>query len=58
MASLSSAIPLPKHWPDRLRSGVLHAIALASAALTHAWSRASAMESSVRHRAELDRLRA
>jgi len=33
--------PLPKGWPKRIRSSVLHAVSLASAALTTAWARAA-----------------
>ncbi|MCP3917779.1 MAG: helix-turn-helix domain-containing protein, partial [bacterium] len=51
-------IPLPRNWPDLVRSGVLHAISLASTALTVAWSRASTRSSQHRERAEIDRLRA
>ena len=28
-------LPLPKHWPRRVRSAAVHAIALARLALTH-----------------------
>ena len=33
--------PLPKGWPKTIRSSVLHAVSLASAALTTAWGRAA-----------------
>jgi hypothetical protein len=35
-------LPLPKHWPRRVRSAAVHAIALARLALTTArgWSQA------------------
>jgi len=33
-------ISLPRQWPKRVKSGVLHAISLASVVLTHARGRA------------------
>ena len=33
--------PLPKGWPKTIRSSVLHAVSLASGALTTAWARAA-----------------
>jgi len=54
----SRPVPLPKNWPNFLRSGVLHAISLASTAMTHAWSRAASRSSPQRQRGEIDRLRA
>ena len=52
-------IPLPKGWPKVLRSGVVHAIALASTALSVAWGKAASSRSSEhRQRAKTDRLRA
>jgi len=52
------SISLPRHWTQHLRSGVLHAISLAQAALTHAWGRAATQSSLARHQSEIDRLRA
>ncbi len=40
-------LPLPKHWPRRIRSAAVHAIALARLALTTA--RGQAGEASVAH---------
>ena len=55
----AQTIPLPKGWPKVVRSGVLHAVALASTALSAAWGRAAASRSSrQRQGAEADRLRA
>ncbi len=34
----SQTLPLPKGWTKFVRSGVLHAISLASTALSHSWS--------------------
>jgi len=52
------SISLPKHWTLHLRSGVLHAISLAQAALTQAWGRAAPRSAATRHQAEIDRPRA
>jgi len=49
-------LPLPREWPQVVQSGVLHAISLASAALTSAWARASGTRRD--RAAEVDRLRA
>ena len=46
-------IPLPRGWTKTVRSGVLHAVALASVALSRAWS--SAARSRVQVVAERDR---
>ena len=55
----AQTIPLPKGWPRVVRSGVLHAVALASTALSVAWGRGASSRSSRQRRgAELDRLRA
>ena len=55
----AQTIPLPKGWPRVVRSGVLHAIALASTALNVAWGKAASSRSPrYRQRAEVDRLRA
>ena len=55
----AQTIPLPKGWPKVVRSGVLHAVALASTALSVAWGRAASSRSSRQRRgAEVDRLRA
>lgn len=58
MALRSPRPPLPRHWSDRARSCVLHAISLAQVALTQAWSRAAESTSPKRYQAEIDRLRA
>ena len=57
----SAALPLtlPRGWPRRVRSGVLHAISLAATALAAAWGSAARSNSLRRRRAaEADRLRA
>ena len=55
----SSTIPLPRGWTKIVRSAALHAISLASAALTTAWAKAAVSRSSRRRlAAEVDRLRA
>ena len=52
-------LTLPRGWPQRVRSGVLHAVSLAATALTVAWGRAAASNSLRRRQAaETDRLRA
>ena len=50
--------PLPRGWTKHVRSGVLHAISLASTALTHSWGMAARRGSPRRLAAEIDRLRA
>ena len=56
--SSTAPIPLPRGWAKVVRSGVLHAISVASVAMTHAWSQASSSRSSrTRERADADRLR-
>ena len=56
--SSTPPIPLPRGWTKVVRSGVLHAISVASAAMTHTWSQASSSRSSrARERADADRLR-
>jgi hypothetical protein len=54
----SKFIPLPRHWSEHLRSGVLHAISIAQTALTCAWARAASRSPARRHPAEIDCLRA
>ena len=55
--SPSPSIPLPRGWTKVVRCGVLHAISVASAAMTHAWSQASSGRAlRIRERAEADRL--
>jgi hypothetical protein len=51
-------IPLPKQWPNRVRSGVLHAISLAhfSLTFTRSWA-ANSWNARLRLKAENDRLR-
>jgi transposase InsO family protein len=52
-----SPLPLPRGWTNTVRTGVLHAIAIASAAMTSAWSKAASSRSSrTRALAEVDRL--
>jgi hypothetical protein len=40
-------IPLPKQWPSRVRSGVLHAISLAHFSLTYTRSWAAKMNTTL-----------
>jgi transposase-like protein len=51
-------IPLPKNWPDRVRSAVIHAISLAHFSLTstRSWA-ANNWNARIRLKAENDRLR-
>jgi len=51
-------IPLPRQWPKRVRSGVLHAISLAhfSLTFTRGWA-ANGFNARIRLKAENDRLR-
>ena len=50
-------IPLPRGWTKMVRSSVLHAISVASTALTRAWaSGASSRRRATRVQAELDRV--
>ena len=51
-------IPLPKQWPDRVRSGVLHAISLAHFSLTYtrSWA-ANSWNARIRLKQENDRFR-
>ena len=49
-------LALPREWPLVVQSGVLHAISIATAALTSAWARACGTRRS--RAAEVDRLRA
>jgi len=51
-------IPLPKQWPSRVRSGVLHAISLAhfSLTFTRSWA-ANSINARIRLKQESDRLR-
>ena len=49
-------IPLPRGWTKTVRSSVLHAISVACAALSRAWSTAAtSRRCTTRLRAELDR---
>lgn len=54
----SQAIPLPRGWPRRVRSALLHVIALARYAVTHtrSWA-ANARVARVRLQAQNDQLR-
>ena len=52
-----SPLPLPRGWTKTVRAGVLHAVAVASAAMTSAWSKAASSRSSRQLAlAEVDRL--
>ena len=52
------AIPLPKRWPRRVRSSVIHTIALAHTSLTQARSfTANSLNASIRLKTENERLR-
>ena len=55
--ALSHFLPLPRGWPRRVRSAVVHVISLArtSLALTQGWASES-MNGQLRRRAEGDRL--
>ena len=48
-------IPLPRGWTKTVRSSVVHAVALASVALTRAWGSAARKERPVQVVAERDR---
>ena len=52
----SPAIPLPRGWPSRVKSAILHVISLAqfTFAYTQGWA-ANSPNSRVRLKAELDR---
>ena len=52
------SIPLPKQWPNRVRSGVLHAISLAhfSLTFTRSWA-ANSWNARLRLKAENDRFK-
>lgn len=51
-------IPLPKGWPRRVRSAVIHAISLANYSLTATRSRAAnSLNARIRLKQESDRLR-
>ena len=51
-------LPLPKAWPRRVRSAVIHTISLAQAALTHARSvAANSVNARIRLKEEIERLR-
>ena len=56
--SSRTRIPLPKPWPSRVRSGVLHAISLARFSLiyTRSWA-ANSWNARIRLKQENDRLR-
>ena len=54
----SQPIPLPRGWPEFVRSGVLHAISIGATAMTAAWARATRGRSAHRLQADIDRLRA
>ena len=53
--SASSLVHLPAAWPTHVKSGLLHAISLASSALTYARGRAAGGSTRQRLRTELDR---
>ena len=51
-------LPLPKGWPNRIRSGVIHVISLAHFSLTFARSvAANSINARIRLKAENSRLR-
>jgi hypothetical protein len=51
-------IPLPKCWPRRIRSAVIHTIAMAHLSLTHARSvAANSINARIRLKEEIDRLK-
>src|SRR5436309_5527501 len=51
-------LPLPKKWPRRVRSAVIHTISLAHTSLTHARSvAANSINARIRLKEEIDRLR-
>ena len=50
-------IRLPRGWTKTVRSSVVHAVALASIALTRAWGSAARSHRQVQVVAELDRAR-
>ena len=54
----ASRLPLPKGWPERVRSGVLHAISLAhfSIVYTRSWA-ANNRNARIRLKQQNDRLR-
>ena len=54
--SVSSVIPLPRAWPSRVKSAILHVISLAqfTVAYTRGWA-ADSVNSRIRLKAELDR---
>ena len=54
--SVSSVIPLPRAWPSRVKSAILHVIRLAqfTVAYTRSWA-ADSVNSRIRLKAELDR---
>ena len=53
-----SKVPLPTGWPRRVRSAVIHAIALAQASLAHARSvAANSINARIRLKAEITQLR-
>ena len=50
-------LPLPKKWPRRIRSAVIHTISLARTSLTHARSvAANSINARIRLKEEIDRL--
>ena len=53
----AAAIPLPRRWPARIKSGILHAISFADLAITHArgWA-ADAVNPRARQAADIERL--
>ncbi|MDD4891385.1 MAG: DDE-type integrase/transposase/recombinase [Phycisphaerae bacterium] len=53
----ATAIPLPRSWPERIKSAILHTISLAHLAITHArgWA-ADAVNPRARQAADIERL--
>jgi len=54
----AESIPLPRGWPKRIRSSVIHAISLAHFSVTFARSvAANSINARIRLKAEINRLR-
>ena len=56
MLALTREIPLPRSWPSRVKSAILHVISLGqfTLAYTRGWA-ANSLNSRIRLKAELDR---
>src|SRR5206468_5787202 len=56
--ALTPRVPLPPHWPRRVRSAVVHTISLAQTSLTQARSvAANSLNARIRLQEEINRLR-